>query len=181
MIQKIEKMFEIETTEFQMVQLSCSIKNLSFVAVLPKKYNLKDIHNLILKNSRGALFNIMLKTKKHFVSLKIPKFKVESKVDIIKEMKTDAVKKVLRNNQQFLILSNKFLESQNDYEHVAMVDINEEREKKSKNFYKTKKIKEVIFNRPFLFYVIKHVRLDNYSHLNSFIPCLMGRYTGNEN
>ncbi|WUR05113.1 serpin-type proteinase inhibitor 7 [Vairimorpha necatrix] len=191
MMQKTEKMWEIETGDFQMVEIICSVNSLRFIAVLPKNnMSLQDVHKLITKDNRNGIHDIMAKSERRNVCLKIPKFKVESTFDILSEMKTEVVKKLFKKengNEEFKKIITLFLNSKEDFKHVAMVDISEKGVKEiesnaSSYFTQSEPVKEITFNKPFLFYIVDLVWLDNIEPGEMvFIPCFMGKYSGESN
>ncbi|WUR05119.1 serpin-type proteinase inhibitor 10 [Vairimorpha necatrix] len=183
MMQKKDKMLVLDTNDFIAVGVSLNIANLKFVAVLPKNNKkLQDIHYEINKDNIYGLHDMMAKAERNIVNLKMPKFTVESKFDIFKEMKTEAI----GNKAEFTDLLESFLKSENDYEHVAMVDINEQgvKEKDSSSDMSDddeEELKEIILNRPFLFYIVDSVFVNLGLSRSVYTPIFMGKYSGNNN
>ncbi|WUR05112.1 serpin-type proteinase inhibitor 6 [Vairimorpha necatrix] len=190
MMQKTEKMFKYETNDFIAIGMHLNIYCMNFIAVLPKNdISLIDVHKFITGDNRNGLHDMMEESTEHVINLKMPKFKIESKFDLLAEMKTNIAKENLEEkkvNEKFIKLGNFFLDSKNDFEHIAMVDINEQGIKEVElkwNQYipRSDSIKEITLNRPFLFYIVENMPLDEESTQFSNVPIFMGRYSGENN
>ncbi|WUR05114.1 serpin-type proteinase inhibitor 8 [Vairimorpha necatrix] len=186
MMQKTDKMLKFETDDFIAVTLPLNIYCMNFIAVLPKNdKNLFDIHKSITGNNRNGLNDLMSKATEHFLTLTMPSFKVESVLNLVFKMKNESVKKIFKENnidENFINFENVFINSQTDFEHIAMVDINDhganDIELKMSSSSESDEFKEIQLNRPFLFYIVENIALDDELKRFSSVPIFMGRYSG---
>ncbi|WUR05115.1 serpin-type proteinase inhibitor 9 [Vairimorpha necatrix] len=187
MMQKIDRMFEYDTVDFLAIGLPLNVYCMNLIAVLPKNgKNLCDIQKFIMGNNRNGLNDIMAKATENTINLTMPKFKIESVLNLASKMKNEPVKKILKENnidENFINFENIFSNSKNHFEHIAMVDINDHGANDieleiSSDTSESDQVKEIQLNRPFLFYIVENIVLDDEAKRFSSVPIFMGRYSG---